>query len=359
MNLRDYAKHIQDQISKSEETKVRVALFGQPGSGKSSLINALVGQDLAEVGVHTDTTTVSKRYEWEGLILTDLPGYDTEKFPREKYFEQFDIHSFDLFICVFQDKFREADSRFFRDLKSVGKTCLFVRNKSDNLWQRGKTRDELQQQIVADTRKHTGDSSVDVIFTSCQTYSGLESLADGVRRSLSEAKKERWTRTAKAYSESFLEEKRKACEKLVVLMAGLSAANGLNPLPGADLAIDVGVMQGLFIKLRGSYGLSDEKLQSVAKYAPALAPIANQVIEFATREGIFLLLKQFLKRRTLKEIAKYIPFVGQAVAASLGFLLTYQAGEKYLADCHKLASTILEMELQLRRDEAPRPTQDT
>jgi hypothetical protein len=54
------AEAIRKKAEETEKTHVYIALFGQPGAGKSSLINAIVGQPLAKVGVENDVT----RREW-------------------------------------------------------------------------------------------------------------------------------------------------------------------------------------------------------------------------------------------------------------------------------------------------------
>ena len=77
-----------------------------------------------------------------------------------------------------------------------------------------------------------------------------------------------------------------------------------------------------------------------------LAPLVENVVKFGTREGILLLLKRYAGREAAKSVSKYIPFVGQAIAASLGFWITKAAGTQYLEDCHRLAKSILEQELQ-------------
>ena len=115
-----------DQLKQEQGTKLKVALFGQPGAGKSSLVNALTGQKLAKVGVETDCTITGQDYEHHGIVFTDLPGYNTKKFPENQYLKAFDILSYDVFLCVTNNKLHGADSRLFKVLQKHNKVCLFV-----------------------------------------------------------------------------------------------------------------------------------------------------------------------------------------------------------------------------------------
>src|SRR4051812_13544174 len=94
----ELAAEIARNAHEAVNAEVRVAFFGQPGSGKSSLINAITGQKLAQVGVETDVTRTMKRYEWNGLVLCDLPGYGTTRFPAETFMNDFDVLSFDIIL---------------------------------------------------------------------------------------------------------------------------------------------------------------------------------------------------------------------------------------------------------------------
>ncbi len=63
--------------------RLHIALFGRRNSGKSSLINALTGQDVALVSDIPGTTTdpVSKAMELHGIgpcVFIDTPGFDDE-----------------------------------------------------------------------------------------------------------------------------------------------------------------------------------------------------------------------------------------------------------------------------------------
>jgi small GTP-binding protein len=346
MEIRNEAQHMRNELEQQNAALVSVALFGQPGAGKSSLINKIVGKRVAEVGVETDKTVEEKEYDHNGLNLVDLPGYGTQKFPKETYKTRFKLERFDLFLCVTSGKFHQADTELFRELDAMGKVCIFVVNKHDELWEDDVSIEELEKRKRDDIIKQVG-KNVDVIFTSCRKVYGLDVLNAEILQNLDAAKRERWLRGAKAHSLKFLEQKREAAEKYVVIAAGASAANGLNPIPGADIAVDLSVLMKLFAELRECFGLSDKILNSLKESAvPTVSTVANNVIRYAAKEGLMILLKQFLGRQTLKAVAKYVPFVGQAIAATAGFSITYGVGSSYLNDCYLLAEKILREELE-------------
>lgn len=342
MSIYDDIEKIKKQIEEENSEPLKIALFGQPGAGKSSIINKLVGERVAETGASTDVTTAADFIPYEGLLLVDLPGYGTSKFPPNEWMSQFNPKEFDLFLCVFSGKFHEADTRFFKELQESGKVCLFVRNMSDQLWEDGKTLEELKQDIIDDVEKQVG-SKQNVYFTSCRTSTGFDSLQDAIQESLEPAKKEKYIRYAKAYTVEHLEQKREECKKLVTKYAAIAAANGINPVPGVDISVDLSVMLKLFSQINKAYGLNDAKL---ALLEGALLPVAKKVLDYATKEGLSLLLKRFATKTALKNSSKYVPIVGQVIAASAGYAMTYKAGIHYLDDCHELATEVLKKELQ-------------
>ena len=56
---------------------INIALFGQTSTGKSTMLNALLGKDLAETGLG-ETTTKIKAYPGTGYTLWDVPGRNNE-----------------------------------------------------------------------------------------------------------------------------------------------------------------------------------------------------------------------------------------------------------------------------------------
>lgn len=346
MSIYEEIEKIKKKLDEDTHTKVSVALFGQPGAGKSSLINKIIGKKLADVGVETDKTVEAASYESNGLIFVDLPGYGTKNFPKESYFSRFNIQQFDLFLCVTSGKLHQADTEFFQELTQRGKACIFIVNKHDELWEDGVSTGDLEKRKLDDIIKHVG-KIVKIIFTSCKNGTGLDELNTEIQYNLEGAKKERWTRGAKAYSIHFLKEKREACEKYVAYAAAASAANGINPIPGSDIAVDISIIIALFKGIRDDYGLTDNFLNSLKQSSiPVICRLANNVVQYAAKEGVVILLKNFATRQALKTIMKYIPWVGQAISAGLGYAITSNVGHSYLNDCHELAEEALKNNLR-------------
>jgi GTP-binding protein EngB required for normal cell division/uncharacterized protein (DUF697 family) len=346
MTLQEEAERLRAELEKLDQVRVRVALFGQPGAGKSSIINALVGRELAVTGERTDTTVEARSYQHEGIIYTDLPGFGTTRFPVETYWDQFQLDEQDLLLCVKDSKFSDADDRmFFEQLWQRGKVCLFVHNKSDTLWSPNRNAEEIRNELRADLSERLAPRTAQLVFTSCRTKEGLDELERAVSEVLPNAKRERWERAATAYSEEWLQRKRKLIEREVHIGAALSAINGFNPIPGADLAIDLSALATLLVRIRNHYGLSDARLERYLQYAPAAKALVDKVLKYATREGILLLLHRFASRQLEKQVTKYIPFIGQAVAASVGYGITLQVGFEFLDTCHELALTVMKAEL--------------
>jgi small GTP-binding protein len=346
MSLREETERLRSELQKLDDIRVRVALFGQPGAGKSSIINALIGREVAETGAHTDTTTEAKRYHHDGVDYTDLPGFGTTRFPADTYWERFQLSEHDLLVCVKDGKFSlDDDKLFFDELWKRGKVCVFVHNKVDTLWSSSKTLDEVKQEIASDFERRIAPNRAPLVFTSCRTREGLDELERAIWDHLPEAKRERWERAVAAYSEEWLERKRKVIEREVYICAALSAANGFNPIPGADIAVDLSTLAGLLVRMRSHYGLSDVRLERYLQIAPAAKLVVDKLLQYATREGLLRLLRRYASQQLQRQFAKYIPLVGQTVAALVGYGVTLQVGFEFLDTCHRLARQILASEL--------------
>ncbi len=335
---------IEQKAKEAQNTPVFVALFGQPGAGKSSLINAILGEKKAEVGVGNDITTERQDYVWNGLTLCDLPGYGTTKFPAETYFERFDVLSLDVFLCVSSGKLYDNDLKFFTNLVAAGKPCIFVRNKIDSEFEEGKSDEQIRNDIRANFR-NLASSTATVVFTSCKTKEGLSELEEAISALLPTLKRERFIRSAKAYSKEFLDQKKSACQSYALAAAAAAAAINAIPVPGVGFAADLAAIGGLFTHIRSDFGLTKTRLDAYQHLVPAIGPIASNIIRYASTEGLLWLLKQFSTRVVVSEFSKYIPILGPIIAGSLSFLTIKMIAYAYIDDCYKLSLEMLERKI--------------
>ena len=68
-----FAEQGQETIAWQDPGNLRLALFGQYNAGKSTLVNALLGDVRASMGDGPETK-VAQSYDWQGYTIWDLPG---------------------------------------------------------------------------------------------------------------------------------------------------------------------------------------------------------------------------------------------------------------------------------------------
>lgn len=349
MSINKTAEEILNLLKQDDDTKVSVALFGQPGSGKSTLINKIVGKKVADTGVQNDKTVSEAVYEASGLYFHDLPGYDTPGFPAETYTQKFNLEKFDVFLCVLSGKLHEGDVKLFKKLEQDSKICIYVVNKRDQMWDDDKDIETLEKEKAEDIYKILG-RKVEVIFTSCKENYNIGYLIDRIYERLIPSKQKRWAKGAKAYSQEFLNKKREACKHKVTIAALAAAVNGVNPIPVVNTAVDVSIILRLFREIAETYGLTDDFLEQLSNDANShISSAANSIIKTLTVNGINFLLSSMAGKVAVSSLARYIPFIGQAISASIGYALVSNAGKVYLDRCHNLAEEILKAKISYRR----------
>jgi uncharacterized protein len=116
-----------------------IAVFGTGSAGKSSLINALVGRMVGEVGATMGTTTVGATHKLQlagvkrDILIADTPGIleagdagtDREKEARRLAAEA------DLLLFLLDGDLRQSEFKPLTDLIGIGKRSIIVLNKID------------------------------------------------------------------------------------------------------------------------------------------------------------------------------------------------------------------------------------
>ena len=342
-------RELEEKLRSVDKTPVKIALLGQPGAGKSSVINSLIGERLFETGVHTDTTVESKEVKWGSLVITDLPGYGTKAFPIDAWKNKFSVDQYDLYLFVFSGKLSESDGKLFQYLDELGEQRVhpyfIVRNKLDDIWDDVKPLEQLKKEIECDVKSKMGKEDVDVFFTSCRTKEGFNELKTAIFDSnLSKVQKSKLIFDFKAATEADLDRKKEAAMEHVNLSAFASAVNGLNPIPGVDISVDLGIFWQLMSEIRKIFDLDDE--EKLNKYLQILGPAAkklvDEVLAYFTKDGIIVVLKQLGMKYARQKASKYIPGVGMVMSSVLGYYMTKELGEGYVDVCYELSRQILE-----------------
>ena len=118
--------------------RLHIALFGRRNSGKSSLINALTGQDTALVSDIPGTTTdpVSKAMEIHGIgpcVIIDTPGFDDEGTLGEMRIERTlkAIERTDIALLLCEETNLQVEAAWMRQLKAKNIPVILILNKAD------------------------------------------------------------------------------------------------------------------------------------------------------------------------------------------------------------------------------------
>ena len=118
--------------------RLHIALFGRRNSGKSSLINALTGQDTALVSNIPGTTTdpVSKAMELHGIgpcVIIDTPGFDDEGTLGEMRIERTlkAIERTDIALLLCEETNLQVEAVWMQQLKAKNIPVILILNKAD------------------------------------------------------------------------------------------------------------------------------------------------------------------------------------------------------------------------------------
>ncbi|MFM7447022.1 MAG: DUF697 domain-containing protein [Leptolyngbyaceae cyanobacterium] len=150
--VRRQVEQIQDQVARQElllrsreieqnlsRGEFQVVVFGTGSAGKTSIVNALIGQVVGQVGAPMGTTTVGETYRMalqgvnREIFMIDTPGIleagvmGTE---REQLARQLATEA-DLLLFVLDNDLRQSEYDPLHTLAEIGKRSIIVLNKAD------------------------------------------------------------------------------------------------------------------------------------------------------------------------------------------------------------------------------------
>ena len=167
-----------------------IALVGRPNVGKSTLMNAVLGEKISIVSRHAQTTRNKITGVWNGencqAVFLDTPGMHK---PRSKLGEAIRQATMDalsevdiiVFICSCVDPMGAGDRYILSLLKDKKVPVILVLNKIDLI-----TREELMKKVVQYSKMY--DFS-DIVPVSAQQAENLDTFLSVVQKYLPEGPK--------------------------------------------------------------------------------------------------------------------------------------------------------------------------
>lgn len=127
---------VQAMLDKLEHGHIHLAVFGRVSTGKSSLLNALIGRETFAVSPLHGETKHSSMHEWRevesgGVFLIDTPGLDEVGGEDREQMAVEVTQRADLVLFVVDGDITDSELRALRALLGYGRPVLVVLNKSD------------------------------------------------------------------------------------------------------------------------------------------------------------------------------------------------------------------------------------
>ncbi|PAK38755.1 GTPase family protein [Peribacillus simplex] len=337
----------------------RIALVGRRGSGKSSLINAMFGQERQYVS-SVKSGTGKGKWLWypsdaePKIRLLDSRGLGESEAPTEEFEEDTPLDELikavteeqpDVFLFLIKAK--EADSRIEEDLQELYKLRKIVKENHhydvpvicvvtqvDELdpphykqvpFDANPKKKKNIDEAIALMSKRFKDSEIPLlnIIPTCSYIDFDESgnieydmrwnidlLSDYLIEALpSEAK----LKTAKAMQSQFV--KKKFARTIVGTFTAIAGLIGAEPIPFADFPILTGI-QGLMIVVIGFIADKEINTKTASEFIAALG--INVGIGLLVREGV-------------RAAVRFIPGAGLVVSGAVAGAVTYGIGQAAIA----------------------------
>ena len=184
--LRDYlidSETFDDYLTEESDPSLKISIIGRPNAGKSTLINALIGEDRLVVssksGTTRDSIEVPINMGNKKLTLIDTAGMRrkrsikelTEKFSVSKSVESIKRADVVIILLDASENIVDQDIHLLGLTLAIGKPVVVVANKMDLL--KNKDKDELESKI---NRKLRFANYLSLHYISAKEGKGLKKL---------------------------------------------------------------------------------------------------------------------------------------------------------------------------------------
>ncbi|MBS1905485.1 MAG: 50S ribosome-binding GTPase [Actinobacteria bacterium] len=327
--------------AKSRYGRFNLAIIGDSGVGKSSLVNAVFQRDWAEVGKGMPVTRGVHYFHDDSLGIWDIEGFEigSTQSPAAQLREHLAMISARpaneqisvVWYCVHStsDRLTPAAIAMIRELDAAGLPVVLVLTKVD--WIRnpitgkyGVTKDleSFVDWLEHPTDRDTGEP-ITVPYERVMLTSTRDKHGKGTGHGLGELVAETLALSPEDEKDAFriaqrlnLPWKREMARPVIGTAASAAAAAAAVPVPVADAALLAPIQLAMMGRIAAIYDLELKTMMS----AGALAQLGVQISGQA-------LARSFLK---------LIPGAGSMLNAGIAFALTAATGEGWLRLCEQV-----------------------
>jgi GTPase Era involved in 16S rRNA processing len=167
---------INELIERLKSGFIWIALFGKTSVGKSAIANALIGEDIATVGIEHDLTTEPTGYAKEPWMIVDVPGIMGEEVNELVALEEAKKAHGHIFVVDEEPlgpelKLFDLVSSFMQDAPRI----VFV-NKIDRLEHMPKKDKDKVIELIKEKMQKYVKSENDIVFGSAELYDSSQDI---------------------------------------------------------------------------------------------------------------------------------------------------------------------------------------
>ena len=343
----DHARVYVEETTRAKKKygRFNLAVVGKSGVGKSSLVNAVFGRDLAAVGMGLPVTRGIHYYSDDVLGIWDVEGFETGSHltPAEHMREYLDTVAKRpaneqisvVWYCVLagSSRLEQADVDAIRELAAAGLSVMLVVTKVD--WSKnpltGKYSVSRDLEQFVDWLEHptardaaTGaEVPVHLPIAAVQLTSTRDKNGKGSGHGLGDLVTETLALAPKDDADAFriaqrlyLPWKRELARPVIAAAAAAAGATAAVPLPVANAAALAPLQLAMMARISAIYDL---ELKSVMS-AGTLAQLAAQFTGQATARGLITML----------------PGAGSVINAGVATAITAATGEAWMRLCEQV-----------------------
>ena len=272
----------------------------------------------------------------------------------ETYVHDVQLEKYHAFLICTANRFTKNDSLLAEKSRSMKKSFFFIRTKIDEnaraeSRKRSFNEEAMLMNIRRDCSENLGDllsKEEDIFLISNHepdkwdfvrlTQAILDALTRYQRESLTLSLGKAITRS----SAEIIQRKVNVLKARIWMVAATSAAAAVVPLPGLSVTVDAALILREVKRCRSQVGLPEEGSAELAKLHLATKKKIVEVASMTTAQ-LKRVLAPCLAGTAAEEVARYIPFLGSAIAGSISFGATYYTLHKRLGAVEDEALSVL------------------